>query len=95
MSHAPNTPYKHNMWLQGSHCLWGAIVTGDNLLERVQKQVLPLGIRLYLRQNERQVILQVTSTDAPCKHTQSHDNHMMTTIHPPNAYDAAERTSSD
>ena len=56
------------MWLQHSHCLWSAIVTSDDLLQRVEQQILPLGVGLDLRQNEGEILLQVAGTDTTCIH---------------------------
>ena len=53
--------------MERCHGFGAAIVTGDDLLEGVEQEILPLWVRLDLRQDEWKVLLQVASTDTPCK----------------------------
>lgn len=49
-------------------------MTSDDLLQRVEEQVLSLGVGLDLRENEGQVLLQVSCTDTA--YTRTYTNHM-------------------
>ena len=42
-------------------------MAGDDLLEGVQQQVLPLGVGLDLRQDEGKILLQIARAHASCR----------------------------
>ncbi len=63
---SPYLPYLGYLGLEGGYGLRRDIMAGDDLLQRVEEEVLSLGIVLNLLEDKREVPLQIAGTDTAC-----------------------------
>ena len=61
-----SSPYSSDLGLECGDGLGRDVVAGDDLLEGVKEEVLPLGVGLDLREDEGEVAMEVAGTYTTC-----------------------------